>query len=73
MGGLDTVVSCAWCIVCLCHHHPTLAVMYYEIWHSEWLRDLCENTVSYMQHLLDRVKNAELRGHVEVGGGKGMN
>ncbi len=31
IGGLDTVVSCTWCIVCVCKHHPPLAVRYYEL------------------------------------------
>ncbi len=22
IGGLDTIVSCAWCILCVCQHHP---------------------------------------------------
>ncbi len=64
MGGLDTVVFCAWCIVCVCQHNPPLAVRYYELWRSEWLRDIRENTVSQMQHVLDRVERAELGGRV---------
>ncbi len=31
---------------------------------SEWLRDICENTVSKMQNVLDRVERAELGGRV---------
>ncbi len=37
---------------------------YYELWHSEWLRDIHEDTVSQMQHVLDRVERAELGGCV---------
>ncbi len=72
IGGLDTVVSCTWCIVCVCQHNPPLAVRYYELWRSEWLRDICENTVSQIQHVLDRVVRAELGGHVYVRDGNGM-
>ncbi len=64
IGGLDTVVSCAWCIVCVCQHHPPLAMRDYELWRSEWLRDICENTCSKMQHVLERVERAELGGCV---------
>ncbi len=72
IGGLDSVVSCAWCIVCVCQHHPPLAVRYNELWRSEWLRDIRENTVSKMQHVLDRVERVELGGRVYVRGGNGM-
>ncbi len=43
-----------------------LAVRNYELWHSEylWLRDICENTVSKMQRVLDRMERAELGGRV---------
>ncbi len=64
IGDLDTVVSCAWCIVYVCQHHHPLAVRYYELWRSEWLRDIHENTVSQMQYVLDRVERAELGGCV---------
>ncbi len=37
---------------------------YYELWRSEWLRDIREDTVLQMQHVLDRVERAELRGCV---------
>ncbi len=43
---------------------------YYELWRSEWLRDICENTVSKMQHVLVRVEHVELdvvRSEVEMG------
>ncbi len=66
IGGLDTVVSCAWCIMCVCQHHPPLAARYYELWRSEWLRDICENTVSKMQHVLDRVERAEFRSEADL-------
>ncbi len=46
IGGLDSVVSCAWCIVCVCQHHPPLAMRDYEPWSSGWLRDIREDTVS---------------------------
>ncbi len=35
-----------------------LAVGYYELWRSEWLKDIRENTVSKMQHVLVRVEYA---------------
>ncbi len=54
IGGLDTVVSCAWCIVCMYQHNPPLAVRYYQLWRSEWLRDTYKNTVSKMQLVLFR-------------------
>ncbi len=34
IGGLGAVVSCAWCIVGVCQHHPPLAVRDYELWRS---------------------------------------
>ncbi len=53
-------------------HNPPLAVRYYELWRSEWLRDIRVDTVSQMQHVLDRVERAELGGCVQVRGGNGM-
>ncbi len=42
---------------CACgQHNPLLDVRYYELWRSEWLRDIRENTVSQMQHVLDRME-----------------
>ncbi len=46
---------------CACQHNPPLAVRYYELWRSEWLRDIREDIVLQMQHVLDR---AELGGCV---------
>ncbi len=43
VGGLGTMVSCAWCIVGVCQHNPPLALRDYELWRSEGLRDICEN------------------------------
>ncbi len=57
---------------CVCQHNPPLAVRYYELWRSEWLRDIREDTVLQMQHVLDRVERAELGGCVQVRGGNGM-
>ncbi len=57
---------------CVCQHNPPLAVRYYELWRSEWLRDIREDTVWQMQHVLDRVVRAELGGCVQVRGGNGM-
>ncbi len=75
VGGLDLPVgtgNTSWCIVCVCQHNLPLAVRYYELWRSEWLRDIREDTVSQMQHVLDRVERAELGGCVWVRGGNGM-
>ncbi len=30
--------------------YSPLAVRYYELWRSEWLRDICVDTVLHMQH-----------------------
>ncbi len=57
---------------CVCQHNPPLAVRYYELWRSEWLRDIREDTVLQMQHVLDRVERAELGGCVQARGGNGM-
>ncbi len=40
----------------VCQRTPPLAVRYYELWCSEWLRDIRVDTVSQMQHVLDRVE-----------------
>ncbi len=67
VGGLDLPVgtgNTSWCIVCMCQHNPPLAVRYYELWRSECLRDIREDTVLQMQHVLDRVERAELGGCV---------
>ncbi len=56
----------SWCIVCVCQHTPPLAVRYYELWRSEWLRDIRVDTVLQMQHVVDRVELAELGGCVQV-------
>ncbi len=56
------MVSCAWCIVGVCQHNPPLALRDYELRRSEGLRDIRENTVSQMQHVLDGVECAELGG-----------
>ncbi len=58
--------------LCVCQPNPPLAVRYYELWRSEWLRDRREDTVLPMQHVLDRVERAELGGCVQVRGGNGM-
>ncbi len=56
----------------VCQHNPPLAVRYYELWRSEWLRGIREDTVLQMQHVLDRVERAEPGGCVQVRGGNGM-
>ncbi len=75
VGGLDLPVgpgNPSWCIVCVCRRTPPLAVRYYELWRSEWLRDICVDTVWQMQHVVDRVELVELRGGVQVRIGNGM-
>ncbi len=75
VGGLDLPVGTgnpSWCIVCVCQHTPPLAVRYYELWRSEWLRDIRVDTVLQMQHVVDRVELAELGGCVQVHIGNGM-
>ncbi len=70
VGDLDLPVGTgnpSWCIVCVCQHTPPLAVRYYELWRSEWLRDIRVDTVSQMQHVVDRVELAELGGCVLMG------
>ncbi len=37
----------------VCQRTPPLAVRYYELWRSEWLRDIRVDTVSQMQYVLD--------------------
>ncbi len=49
----------------VCQRTPPLAVRYYELWCSEWLRDIRVDTVLQMQHVVDRVELAEL---AELGG-----
>ncbi len=74
-GGLDLPVGTgnpSWCIVCVCPCTPPLAVRYYELWRSEWLRDIRVDTVLQMQHVVDRVELAELGGCVQVHIGNGM-
>ncbi len=39
----------------------------YELWRSEWLRDIRVDTVLQMQHVVDRVELAELGGCVLMG------
>ncbi len=71
VGGLDLPVgtgNTSWCIVCV----SIIPFWYYELWRSEWLRDIRVDTVSQMQHVLDRVERAELGGCVQVRGGNGM-
>ncbi len=68
VGGLDLPVGTgnpSWCIVCV-SRTPPLAVRYYELWRSEWLRDIRVDTVLQMQHVVDRVELAELGGCVQV-------
>ncbi len=48
---------------CVSAYSP-LAVRYYELWRSEWLRDIRVDTVLQMQHVVDRVELAELGGCV---------
>ncbi len=48
----------------VCQRTPPLAVRYYELWRSEWLRDIRADTVLQMQHVVDRVELAELGGCV---------
>ncbi len=67
VGGLDLPVGTgnpSWCIVCVCPCTPPLAVRYYELWRSEWLRDIRVDTVLQMQQVVDRVELAELGGGV---------
>ncbi len=67
VGGLDLPVGTghpSWCIVCVCPCTPPLAVRNYELWRSEWLRDIRVDTVLQMQHVVDRVELAELGGCV---------
>ncbi len=52
--------------------YSPLAVRYYELWRSEWLRDIRVDTVLQMQHVVDRVELAELGGCVQVRIGNGM-
>ncbi len=64
VGGLDLPVGTgnpSWCSVC--QRTPPLAVRYYELWRSEWLRDIRVDTVLQMQHVVDRV---ELRSSEDV-------
>ncbi len=44
----------------ICQHNPPLTLRDYELRCSEGLRDIRENTVSQMQHVLDGVECAEL-------------
>ncbi len=48
----------------VCQRTPPLAVRYYELWRSEWFRDIRVDTVLQMQHVVDRVELAELGGCV---------
>ncbi len=56
----------------VCQRTPPLAMRYYELWRSEWLRDRRVDTVLQMQHVPDRVERAELGGCVQVRRGNGM-
>ncbi len=74
-------LSVVWiCRLELATHHGASCVSilplwpwgYYKLWRSEWLRDIREDTVLQMQHVLDRVERAELGACVQVRGGNGM-
>ncbi len=69
VGGLDLPVGTgnpSWFQHCVCQRTPPLAVRY-ELWCSEWLRDIRVDTVLQMQHVVDRVELVELGGCVIMG------
>ncbi len=75
IGGLDPVVSCAWCIVCVCQHHPPLAMRYYELWRSEWLGDVRTSSLRCSMCLTEwSVRSSEdvFRSVEEMSGSNGL-